>query len=123
MKTFRWEFLLILKRVLFAIQNLHKCGINLSIALEDVFLPPDVLDSSEEEDQMRRYSVHPLRLWIRNELLFVSWNVTRSEIFYVGIFDLNQWYSSHTAARIPSGGLCPFWVTIPVEPPSKFTLS
>ena len=82
-------------------------------------MPPDVSESTEEDEEMRRYFVHPLRLWIKNELLFVSWNVTRSELFYVGIFDLNQWYSSHTAARIPSGGLCPFWVAIPVEPPSK----
>jgi len=55
--------------------------------------------------------------------MFCAWEVGRGGIYYVGAFDLNQWYSNHTKDYImynPITGLCPYWIALPVDIPGKF---
>lgn len=84
----------------------------------DDFLPCDNDDSSI------RMSARPIRIWTQpdGELMFCAWEVGRGGVFYVGVFDLNQWYSNHTREGINYdvvSGLCPYWVAFPVEIPGK----
>lgn len=93
----------------------------MTVPLEDVFLQVD----SENEDSSMRSSARPIRIWTQpdSDLMYCAWEVGRGGIFYIGAFDLNQWYSNHTAKQIycnPDSGLCPYWVALPVDIPGAF---
>lgn len=89
---------------------MKQCVKKLSFKLEDFF------DDEEES----KYFVRPVKIWGHSSghLTFFSWESRRPGIYYIGIFDLNQWYSNRMLdflRFVPSTGLCPYWVAIPVE--------
>ncbi|ODM96006.1 Protein ELYS, partial [Orchesella cincta] len=99
------------------------CARRMSVPLQDDFLSTD----SEVEDSSIRCNARPLRIWTQpdTELMFCAWEVGRGGIYYVGAFDLNQWYSNHTKEYIiynPITGLCPYWIALPVDIPEVSSL-
>lgn len=91
----------------------------LSFKLEDFYEEANLdPDESLEHGGENRYQVRPVRIWTEAELTFFTWECQRQGTYYIGIFDLNQWYSNHTLEFIrynPVSGLCPYWVSIPLE--------
>lgn len=89
----------------------------MSFPLIDDFCPED--SDSEDIDLLKRSS-RPVRIWSQpeTELMYCVWEVGRAGTYYVGAFDLNQWYSNRTLGIIftnDRNGLCPYWTAIPVE--------
>lgn len=84
-------------------------------------LVDDFLSDSENEDYENiKCSARPIRIWTQpdSDLMYCAWEVGRGGVFYLGAFDLNQWYSNHTKEQIfydHMNGLCPYWVALPVD--------
>ncbi len=100
----------------------------LSFYLQDCYAPVDVDEEGEEGEEdpedstSSRYSVRPLRMWTQSEcLLYITWEASRGSrgvaMPYLGVFDLNQWYSSQTpnTLSLSARSLSPFWAAIPFD--------
>jgi len=97
----------------------RKCAYKrLTIHLEDVFAHEEE-DMEEDFESLKRF-VRPLRIWTDpiRRLTFVCWEVNRNGVYYVGIFDMDSWYSNRALDFLrydTETSLCPYWVAIPIE--------
>jgi len=95
--------------------------VRLRIPFEDVYIC-NHLDSTDPA--AFKSLVRPIRMWTdpENNLAFFVWDCHREETYYLGIFDLNQWYSHQTVGYIrydTDTELSPYWVAIPLERPGS----
>ncbi|CAL8116199.1 unnamed protein product [Orchesella dallaii] len=99
------------------------CVMELNIELEDDMLSKD----TENGNDTVRSSARPLRIWTESNgaLMFCSWEVGRGGTYYVGVFDLKQWYLNPTKDKIVYNnvtGLCPFWIVLAVNVPNTSSI-
>lgn len=118
--------ILILMLSFLLMQDFQQCVLKLSFKLQDYFDEDGDIGEEDDPESSSRYYVRPLKIWSppssdstqTGNLTFIAWESSRMGVYYVGIFDLNQWYSNRMLESlrfIETTGLCPYWVPIPVE--------